>query len=112
VSLPPLTLDLTSQGPTSVITIHGVVDISTANALGRVLDFTVHDDDVLLDAAELSFMDSAGINVLVRAIHDRRRGSLSLCNAPPQLRRLLAVSPVRGLTVSAASEAPAVGSSR
>lgn len=71
----------------------GELDISTAPALEHELAEIEHENAprVLIDLTNLSFMDSSGLAVIVRAMDAARRNGYELCirRGPPQVQRLL-----------------------
>jgi len=84
-------------GPT--IRVCGEVDMATAPQLREVLDAAVDaaDGDVVLDCAELAFLDSSGIGVLVAARNRLGdRGELVLDSPPDNVRRVLEITGVAG----------------
>ncbi len=80
------------------IRLTGELDMSTAPQLGEVLDAAVeHGGTILVDLSELTFMDSTGINVLLRAaVSLRGRGCLILHGEQDRVRRLLDLIRVDG----------------
>ncbi len=69
----------------------GEIDISNAGALQEALEPAVADGgDVTLDLSGLAFMDSTGIQVIIRAAHGLSgRGRLILVGAGDLVRRSL-----------------------
>ncbi|HEX4811453.1 MAG TPA: STAS domain-containing protein [Nonomuraea sp.] len=83
---------------TVTVTVSGELDIATTELLrGRLLWLLQESgraQAVVLDLRRLSFIDAAGLGVLV-ALHDqarRRRTPLRLTGVPPAMRRLLRVT--------------------
>lgn len=72
------------------IRLHGELDMSSASELHEVLDVAVaHGGTILVDLSELTFMDSTGINVFLRAaIALRGRGCLILHGEQDRVRRV------------------------
>jgi anti-sigma B factor antagonist len=70
------------------------LDASTAGALAGRLARLDAAADVVVDLRRVTFCDSSGLNVLVRARqrHVAAGGSLGLAHPSPMLRRLLSVS--------------------
>lgn len=92
LSDPTFTLaeDVGSDGE-RVIRLRGELDIESAPDLERVLlRSRPARQRVVLDLAELKFMDSTGLRVLVRArtAADEGRWEIGLRNVPPTIRRL------------------------
>lgn len=73
------------------IRLAGELDMSTASQLHEVLDVAVeHGGTILVDLSELTFMDSTGINVFLRAaVSLRGRGCLILHGERDRVRRVL-----------------------
>jgi stage II sporulation protein AA (anti-sigma F factor antagonist) len=74
-----------------VIRLRGELDIESAPDLERVLlRSRPAGQRVVVDLAELKFMDSTGLRVLLRAraAADEGRWEIGLCNVPPTIRRL------------------------
>ena len=82
----------------AVLELHGELDAATAPGLADYLDavITQHSGGAVLDLADLDFMDSTGLRVLLDA-HARLRAAgrgLVLRSPPPLVRKTLAVSGV------------------
>jgi anti-sigma B factor antagonist len=73
------------------IRLAGELDMSTAPQLHEVLDVAVADGGtILVDLGEVTFMDSTGINALLRsAVSLRGRGCLILHGEQDRVRRVL-----------------------
>jgi anti-anti-sigma factor len=80
------------------IRLAGELDMSTAPQVREVLDAAVeHGGTILVDLSELTFMDSTGINVFLRAaVSLRGRGCLVLHGEQDRVRRLLDLIRVDG----------------
>jgi anti-anti-sigma factor len=82
------------------VSVLGELDLRTApglaEALDRLLDGGVR--DLELDLSAVTFMDSAGLGVLLR-VHRRLQGTgrLTLTGPPPAVRRVLALSGIDDL---------------
>jgi anti-anti-sigma factor len=78
-----------------VLTVHGEVDVATAPAL-RAAAATIEGLDVrfVFDLAGVTFLDSSGLGVIGETAIRLQQSSGSLClrNAPPAVRKLLAIS--------------------
>ncbi len=88
------------DGGVAVVTVTGEVDVATCELLREGLLRVVtdeHDRDLVVNLAGVTFIDSAGVGVLVGAWRrlGTRRGSLALAAPSPQVRRILATT---GLT--------------
>lgn len=96
----PLRLDYLRQGPTVVVRVVGEVDLATAPLLREALAELIEGQGNLslrLDLEHLSFLDSTGIGVLVRALRSVRRkgGDLTLTNCRPSTMRILEIAGLR-----------------
>ena len=78
-----------------LVALSGELDVSSAPELERCLSELEAEShsDVVLDLSELSFVDSAGISVLVKAKHqaEAKGRQLVLRGPPPQVQRIFAV---------------------
>ncbi|MGW6570132.1 STAS domain-containing protein [Streptomyces sp. NPDC054975] len=85
---------------TAVLSVGGELDMETATMLHHHLanQFLHGRRHLVLDLSGLSFMDSSGLNVLIRAARDAReaQGDLHLVAPTPAVRRILEIT---GLTV-------------
>lgn len=65
----PLTADLRWSGACAVIAVSGELDHDSIQPLGDALDevFTRGADRIVVDCAGLTFCDSTGLNILLRA---------------------------------------------
>ena len=68
-----------------VVHLQGELDMATADHLRQVLDATMTDDtaDVVIDLADLTFIDSTGIRVLLSASRRARRQNCSFAMRQP-----------------------------
>jgi anti-anti-sigma factor len=78
-----------------VVSLHGDVDRATAAALREALERAVATGRplVLIDMTDVSYIDSAGLSVLVggrRQLADGQR--IGLCNVPARMQRVLRVT--------------------
>jgi anti-sigma B factor antagonist len=84
-----------SNAPRATVVLDGEIDIATAPAIRRFLMAAISDGDVHLavDMSGVTFIDAAGIGVLVAAANRAREagGGLSLLAPSRQVRRLLGV---------------------
>ena len=70
----------------------GDIDVRTVPAIAEDLDAAIRacDDEFVIDCAGLTFIDSSGIGVLVRAREDLQgRGHLRIVNMPSTGRRAI-----------------------
>jgi anti-sigma B factor antagonist len=96
----PLRLEYLRQDGTVVVRIVGEVDLASAPVLREALIELIDGQGnlfVVLDLEELSFIDSTGIGVLVRALRSVREkgGDLTLTNCRAATLRILEIA---GLT--------------
>ncbi|MEU2117732.1 STAS domain-containing protein [Streptomyces sp. NPDC058700] len=86
---------------TAVLSVGGELDIETATKLHHHLanQFLHGRHHLVLDLSPLDFMDSSGLNVLIRAARDARQagGDLHLAAPTPAVRRILEIT---GLTLT------------
>ncbi len=93
---PPLTIDVVSVDRVVEVVVVGEVDFVTAdqlrNALAQAID-RYRPGVVVIDCAGLSFLDAAGMTVLVEARRHAKRngGELRLRDTGRQVSRLLAL---------------------
>lgn len=88
----PITID--KQNGATVISIRGDVDHHSARTIMENIDHTVSSAlpmHLVLDLSNVTFMDSSGIAVLLRALRqmDQLGGHLRVVGIPPQPRRVL-----------------------
>jgi anti-sigma B factor antagonist len=67
----PLAIDVKVGSPVTV-TVRGDLDLHTVPSLRRTLQM-LRDDDIIIDCADLHFLDSSGIAVLVDEQRERER---------------------------------------
>lgn len=88
------------DGPGSVVTITGELDVATAPQLDGVLRCVSSqvDGDLEIDAAEMTFCDCRGLAVLLHAAERRRRRGqrLTVTHPSPALRRLISLIDTTG----------------
>lgn len=79
----------------AVVTVSGELDLSTAPGLYEALAEAVdrHPHELTVDLAELAFIDSSGLTLLVRTSNRLRQhdGTLSLASPTPPVRRVLEI---------------------
>jgi len=90
-----------ARGAEGVVTLRpaGELDIASAPRLERaLLDDRAPGDRVVLDLAELEFIDSTGLRVIVRAVEASRTGGweLTLRQGPTAVRRVFEITGVLG----------------
>ncbi|MEU2233830.1 STAS domain-containing protein [Streptomyces vietnamensis] len=86
------------DGRTAVLTVAGELDMETADRLQELLaeQFGQGRRRLVLDLSALDFMDSSGLNVLIRAVNKAREsdGDLYLAAPTPAVRRILEITGV------------------
>ena len=88
----PMIID--KQNGAIVISIRGEVDHHSARTIMENIDQTISSQlpmKLVLDLSSVTFMDSSGIAVLLRALRqmDQLGGNLRVVGIPPQPRRVL-----------------------
>lgn len=87
----------------TVVRLHGELDIATAPELARTLNgaLDARPSTIIVDASELSFLDSTGIRVLVMGFQRAAKQSCSFILRSPQagVLRTLKLTGVDGLIV-------------
>jgi anti-sigma B factor antagonist len=91
-------VEVRSEDHTTVISVSGELDLASSPALEEELERVAKSDAtvIVVDLAELEFMDSTGLSVLVRA-HQRAEENgrrLGLVNGSQQVQRLLTLTGV------------------
>lgn len=101
-----LSIDIRPDDDGVVVVLSGELDMVSAADLRRSVDKVRTDGHthVVVDMADLLFMDSSGISAIVTSLEELRRqgGSLVLRNTRPPIRRLLEITRIGtlpGLTV-------------
>jgi anti-sigma B factor antagonist len=92
----PLEIDVQRGDDRTLVTLSGELDASTATLLyDQLSDLEVEDvQHVVLDLAQVSFMDSTGLSVIVTE-HKRLRhtgGGLTIFAPPSSVRRLFEIT--------------------
>jgi anti-sigma B factor antagonist len=92
-----LTLRIRWEGEACVLELHGELDLSTAPVLRDALDATAEAAvvEVILDMAGVRFADLAGMQPVLDAVAGAggRGRTLLVRDAPPSVRRILALLP-------------------
>jgi anti-sigma B factor antagonist len=91
-------VEVRNEDHTTVISVSGELDLASSPALEEELERVAKSDAtvIVVDLAELEFMDSTGLSVLVRA-HQRAEENgrrLGLVNGSQQVQRLLTLTGV------------------
>ncbi|MFE6225340.1 MULTISPECIES: STAS domain-containing protein [unclassified Streptomyces] len=96
---PNLKVDVeTRDDRTAVLSVEGELDMETAGRLEELLteQFRRGRLRLVLDLSALAFMDSSGLNILIRAVNRAREtgGDLYLAAPTPAVRRILEITGV------------------
>ncbi len=84
---PRLTIDVDHESIPVVVKVAGEIDVQTAGQLRETLEeLSRGSHDVVLDMAQVEFMDSTGLGLLLSA---RKRGRLSLRGLSDRALRLM-----------------------
>jgi len=77
-----------------VVTVHGELDVASAPKLRAALARRPTGQPVVISLSDVSFMDGAGIDVLVEAVErgEREGFSVAIADAPPGVLRLLDIT--------------------
>jgi anti-sigma B factor antagonist len=108
-------IDLRSAalGAYAGLTVRGEVDTATAPMLEQALDAAIRDSagTFVVDLADVGFMDSSGINTLLRAraLLGREERRIVLVCPPGPVRRVLELAGIVDLFALYASRAEAAG---
>ncbi|NHC44757.1 STAS domain-containing protein [Motilibacter aurantiacus] len=114
-----LGLDIEDAGSTVTVRLRGELDLATSGLLQGVLDRLLRHrraprvERLVVDTAQVSFVDAAGVSPLLhaRAVLTRRGGVLELPDASHSVTRLLSLLGLGGLLLAPAAE-PADGARR
>jgi anti-anti-sigma factor len=96
-----LTLTITTDESAAVVTLAGELEYSTAGTLRSTLLELAHGDAsaVVLDMADVAFLDSTGISLLIQAKQrfDERGATVKLRHPSPRVSRVLEIAGVADL---------------
>jgi anti-anti-sigma factor len=96
-----ITVDVEHIGDGAVITVGGELDFGSAAALRTPLLELAREgrNPVVVDLADLAFIDSSGLSLLVQAKQRLEAGGhrFELRNAPPAVRRVLEIAGLSAL---------------
>lgn len=99
--LSELAVDVTSPESEPVVRVRGDVDLDTAPLLERRLNGLVDDGarEIVVDFGELTFMDMAGLTVLVRVLKRLRArdGRIRLRSASPSVQKVFEITGLDGV---------------
>jgi stage II sporulation protein AA (anti-sigma F factor antagonist) len=97
---PQLEIEFAMDEEHATITVRGEIDIVSAQRFAEYCEFAIANPAVRvleIDLAEVPFMDSQGINVLVRTVRDLRpRGQVVATRPSPLVLRVLELTGVVG----------------
>ena len=96
--LPNIDIDIVERDGVTVVVVEGEVDLFAAPEFERALTQVGASNapSIVVDLDRVSFMDSAGVHVLLQFSLAQRGGHrLALTHGSPQVRRLLEVTGVR-----------------
>ena len=96
---------------TVVLAVAGEIDIGTVDDLRRALSDVLTDSRprrLVVDLAEVGFLESAGIAALMAAYRSGRaqQTAVTLCNCQPLARRVLEITGVDKVLMSAGDDQP------
>ena len=81
---PTLLVRTTSNGSTFLVELAGEMDMTTSSELSQAIERTPEGTGlVVIDLAELSFLDSSGLNALVRGRRVLAEREISMCVVVP-----------------------------
>jgi anti-sigma B factor antagonist len=107
---PDLCCALEPERQRVILRVGGELDLSVAADLGATVDelLDVGFRRIVVDLGELTFLDSAGVHMLVAAQRsaERRDGALSLIGAPPRVHAVLELTATASLFAIDAAVAP------
>jgi len=99
-------LDTDVHGTEATLRLHGELDVATAPALRDTVVHLISQGrtSLVFDCADLGFIDSTGLGVLIgaRARCMAANGRVALDGVKPALQRLLAVTGIESLFLTAA----------
>lgn len=98
VAVGDLEMRTAHDGGADVVALAGELDLASAQAVERELGRLAHDGDrpLVVDLAELTFIDSTGVRLLLSATR-ARDGGLVVRRPPPRVRRVLQLAGVEAL---------------
>jgi len=91
-------IDIVEYDELVIVAVEGEVDLSAASLFEESLAIagTTSATTIIVDLDRVSFMDSAGVHVLLQfSISEENRDRLTLTAGSPQVRRLLEITGVR-----------------
>ncbi len=103
-------IDIVEYDDLVIVSVEGEVDLCAAPLFAESLEIAAATDvpAIVLDLDRVSFMDSAGVHVLLQfSISEQNRNRLTLTRGSSQVQRLLEVTGVRRYLSFGPSPAPA-----
>jgi len=108
-----LQIDIKSEGSTTIISVHGDVDLSKSNELRSVLHpvLAAKPDRVVVDLGGVSFMDSSGVATLIEALQIAKRADIYfvLCSLTTGVRSIIELTRLDQLFMICDSREEAIG---
>jgi anti-anti-sigma factor len=102
----PFKLETDVHGAEATLRLHGELDVASAPALRDTVVHLISQGrtSLVFDCAHLGFIDSTGLGVLIgaRARCMAANGAVALTGVKPALQRLLAVTGIESLFLTAA----------
>ena len=93
----PFAMELTGEPTQPVLVVRGEIDVATSpqlrNELNALLERGAH--EITLQFAEVSFVDSSGLGVLVgvyKRLRDDGNGSIRIVGAQPSVRKVFEIT--------------------
>jgi anti-anti-sigma factor len=93
-----------------VIEAYGEIDMANADEMRRMVDSSVADgaDRLIVDLSGIRFMDSTGLNVLIRTSRQLGPGSVGVVVSRPSIRKIFALTGIDEVVPIFASVADAM----
>jgi anti-sigma B factor antagonist len=93
----PFAVEVTGEAVQPVVVVHGEIDVATSPLLRRELNELVGRGahDITLEFADVSFVDSSGLGVLVGAykrLRDGGDGGIRIVGAQPSVRKVFEIT--------------------
>lgn len=98
-----MNLEFAVDKKTLVVRVGGELDMLAADKFRRKVDLMVEKnctDNIILNLQGVNFIDSSGLGVILGRYKNAamRGGQMAIVDAPPQVRRILELSGVMGIT--------------
>jgi anti-sigma B factor antagonist len=99
---PIFSWEVERQDATTLVFLRGELDLASAEAALAVLIDALRDGDLVIDASELSFIDSSGIRSILEAYREAHHGigagrHVTVRAPSPQVRRVLQLTGIDDL---------------